>query len=118
MIMVYTDQKKLLFGHFSRSRVSPSGGRGLGGIPPTVLTQKCRFCHFHAVFGNFAQIVPPPVDPIWETLRSAIKANLRLQHCSGSDGWRQCGKYHANTQEIDCLSCKDLDSLIGRKLEG
>ena len=27
--------------------------------PPTVLTQKCRFCHFHAVFGHFVQIVPP-----------------------------------------------------------
>ena len=56
-------------------RVSPSG-RGTGGIPlttqkiglstpptlcppPTVLTQKCLFCNFHAVFGHFAQIVPP-----------------------------------------------------------
>ena len=60
--------------------VSPSGG-GLGGIPhypknwlvpppcpPTILTQKCRFCHFHAVFGHFVQIVPPLVDPNWETL--------------------------------------------------
>ena len=54
---------------------------GTGGIPPTtwknglsphfrptVLTPKCWFCHFHAVFDHFAQIVPPPVDPIWETL--------------------------------------------------
>ena len=36
--------------------------------PPTVLTQKCRFCHFHAVFGHFVQIVPPLVDPNWKTL--------------------------------------------------
>ena len=36
--------------------------------PPTVLTQKCRFCNFHAVFGHFAQIAPPLVDPNWETL--------------------------------------------------
>ena len=62
-------------------RVSPSGG-GLVGYsslpekltcppmspPPTVLTPKCQFCNFHAVFGHFAQIVPPPIDPIWETL--------------------------------------------------
>ena len=64
-----------------KSRVSPSGGTG--GTPPlpkklacpppcplTVLTQKCQFYHFHAVFDHFAQIVPPPVDPIWETLKS------------------------------------------------
>ena len=39
-------------------------------VPPIVLTQKCQFCHFHAVFGHFAQIAPPPpVDPIWETLK-------------------------------------------------
>ena len=25
---------------------------------PTVLTQKRRFCNFHAVFGHFAQTVP------------------------------------------------------------
>ena len=31
--------------------------------PPTVLTQKCQFCYFHAVFGHFFQIVPPLVDP-------------------------------------------------------
>ena len=56
-------------------RVSPSGGR-LRGDPPTtrkiglsphatpiVLTQKCRFCNFHAVFGHFAQIVPPTSRP-------------------------------------------------------
>ena len=65
-------------------RVSPSGGDwwrspsttrkiGLTHPPPptptlTLLTQKCRFCHFHAVFGHLAQIVPTPVDPIWETL--------------------------------------------------
>ena len=35
-----------------------------------VRTTKCQFCNFHAVFGNFTQIVPPPVDPIWETLLS------------------------------------------------
>ena len=66
--------------HHSLNRVSPSGG-GMGGCPPlpkklacppTVLTQKCRFCNFHAVFGHFAQIVPPPVDPIWETLLKKI----------------------------------------------
>ena len=61
-------------------RVSPSE-RDWGGdppypknglvppCPPTVLTKKGRFCHFHAVFGHFAQIVPTPVDPIWETLQ-------------------------------------------------
>ena len=67
-------------------RVSPSGGTGGDpplpphypknwlvpptpmSPPPTVLTQKCRFCHFHAVFDHFAQIVPPPVDPFWKTL--------------------------------------------------
>ena len=26
---------------------------------PTVLTHKCTFCNFHAVFDHFAQIVPP-----------------------------------------------------------
>ena len=31
--------------------------------PPTVLTQKYRFCHFHAVFGHFVQIVPPTSRP-------------------------------------------------------
>ena len=39
--------------------------------PPllTVLTQKCQFCNFHAVFGHLVQIVPPsPVDPNWEAL--------------------------------------------------
>ena len=37
---------------------------------PHFLTQKCQFCHFHAVLGHFAQIAsPPPVD-IWETLAS------------------------------------------------
>ena len=66
------------------TKVSPSGGTG--GSPPlneklacphrspppppiTVLTQKCQFCNFHAVFGHFVQTVPPsPVDPNWETL--------------------------------------------------
>ena len=37
-----------------------------------VLTQKCWFCHFNAVFGHFAQIVPPPVNLIWETLPSGV----------------------------------------------
>ena len=32
-------------------------------VPPTGLTQKCRFSHFHAVFGHFAQIVPPTSRP-------------------------------------------------------
>ena len=31
--------------------------------PPTVLTQKCRFCHFHAAFGHFAQTVPHQLTP-------------------------------------------------------
>ena len=78
------------------ARVSPSGG-GLGwtgGIPPhylknwlaptTVLTQKCQFCNFHAVFGHFAQTVPPTVDPDWETL-SAIPLGLKPVY-SKSDG--------------------------------
>ena len=50
-------------------------------VPLTVLTQKCRFCHFHAVFGHFVQIAPPPththtytlVYPNWETLMVAVK---------------------------------------------
>ena len=55
----------------------PGGGRGVRGDPtttpkiglsPTVLTQKWRCCNFCAVFGHFAQIDPPPVDPFWETL--------------------------------------------------
>ena len=54
-----------------QDRVSPSERGGLGGIPPdylknglvppflpTVVTPKCRFCHFHALFGHFAKIVP------------------------------------------------------------
>ena len=64
-------------------RVFPYWGGGrLGGIapttrkiglsppcpPPQCFTQKCGLCNFHAVFGHFAQIVPPPVDRIWETL--------------------------------------------------
>ena len=32
-------------------------------LTPTVLTQKCQFCNFHAVFGHFAQITPPPLPP-------------------------------------------------------
>ena len=59
------------------------GGRGLGGGSPhypknwlaphsppqpprplNALTQKSRFCNFHAVFGHFSQIVPPPVATI------------------------------------------------------
>ena len=47
--------------------------------PPTALTPKCRFCHFHAVFGHFAQTVPPPVDPIWETLQQRFNVLLQLQ---------------------------------------
>ena len=72
-----------------RRMVSPSGG-GTGGdpplpeklacpppCPPTVLTQKCRFCYFHAVFGHFVQIVPPLVDPNWETLRRESRITTR-----------------------------------------
>ena len=51
-------------------KISPSGGGDWGyppttkkiGLPPrspTVLPQKCWFCNLHAVFGHFAQIVPP-----------------------------------------------------------
>ena len=47
--------------------------------PPTVLTQKCRFCHFHAVFDYLVQIVPPPVDPIWETLLIANNQEIEDQ---------------------------------------
>ena len=64
--------------HLSSSGFPLVGGGGLGGIPPplpeklacppTVLTQKCQFCHFHAVFGHFVQIILPLVDPNWETL--------------------------------------------------
>ena len=32
--------------------------------PLNVLTQKSRFCNFHAVFCHFSQIVPPPVATI------------------------------------------------------
>ena len=70
---------------FHIHRVSPSVGTGgmpsplpeklacPSNFPPTVLTQKCRFCHFHAVFGHFVQIVPPLVDPNWETLYRICK---------------------------------------------
>ena len=61
-------------------RDSPSGGRvdwgggesrkiGLSPHAPICFDQKYQFCNFHAVFGHFAQIVPPPVNLIWETLQ-------------------------------------------------
>ena len=28
-------------------------------MSPTVLTQRCRFCNFYAVFGHFAELVSP-----------------------------------------------------------
>ena len=64
------------------SRVSPSGEdppttRKIdlsppSPCPPTVLTQKCRFCHFHAVFGHFVQIVSPTSRP---QLGNPVKGN-------------------------------------------
>ena len=90
-----------LFG--PNSRVSPSGGGGAQGYPPTtqknglsppmfppttVFTRKCQFCHFHAVFDHFAQIPPPPPpdDPIWETLDSGhqfiFMKLVVVRHCS------------------------------------
>ena len=47
-----------------------------------------RFCHFHTVFGHFAQIVPAPVDPIWETLVSKKKTNLLSKQYSVRLKWR------------------------------
>ena len=57
-------------------RVSPSGGGGGDPChylknwlvpppcpPPTVLTQKCQFCNFDAVFGHFVQIAFPTSRP-------------------------------------------------------
>ena len=35
-------------------------------MAPHCFDAKCRFCNFHAVFGHFAQIVPPN----WEILLS------------------------------------------------
>ena len=37
-------------------------------ISPHCFEPEMSICNFHAVLGHFAQIVPPPVDPIWETL--------------------------------------------------
>ena len=58
-------------------RDSPSGGGGWTGggggesrkiglspLAPICFDQKYRFCNFHAVFGHFAQIVPPTVNLI------------------------------------------------------
>ena len=42
---------------------------GLSPHAPICFDQKYQFCNFHAVFGHFAQIVPPPVNLIWETLQ-------------------------------------------------
>ena len=41
-----------------------------------------------------------------------------LQNHVGNIGWCQCGKYHAETQEIDCLCYKDLAALEELKFEG
>ena len=76
--------------------VGGGGGLGDGGIPPntrkiglspsmsslTILTQKCQFYNFHAVFGHFAQIVPPPlVDHNWETLLSTARTKINQISC-------------------------------------
>ena len=74
---------RLFMCKLGRTRISPSGGDWGDPspplpekmacpplCPPTVLTQKCQFCNFHAVFGHFVQTAPPPVNPIWETLRT------------------------------------------------
>ena len=54
------------------------GGGGLGGspppltkklacppyvLPPTVLTQKCQFCNFQAVFGHLPKLSPHQSTP-------------------------------------------------------
>lgn len=56
-------------------------GSGLGGSPhtnrkiglsphvPHCFSPKILFCNFHTVFGQFAQIVPPQVGPIWKNGR-------------------------------------------------
>ena len=41
-----------------------------------------------------------------------------LQNHVGNIGWCQCGKCHAETQEIDCLCYKDLAALEELKFEG
>ena len=76
----------------SLDRISPSGGWDWGDpphypkmAPPPCpppshcFDQKCQFCHFHAVFGHFAQIVPPPVDLIWEILLEGENVNFKVQ---------------------------------------
>ena len=80
---------------FFLCRVSPSGGNW-GGIPPlpeklacpphvppTVLTQKCQFCHFHAVFGHLVQITPPTSrpqlgNPVMGPQGPNISSNIKL----------------------------------------
>ena len=41
--------------------------RQCNGIGATSVKKHC-FCHFQAVFGDFGQNVPPPRDPVRETL--------------------------------------------------
>ena len=69
---------------------------GLGGSPPlpeklacpspcrpTALTQKYRFCNFHAVFGHFAKIVPPTSRPHLENpdiCNAKIKKILKIKY--------------------------------------
>ena len=64
---------------------SPPSTQKIGLSPPpclprpTVLTQKCHFCHFHAAFGHFVQIVPPPlINPNWETLLMILLPTLNV----------------------------------------
>ena len=45
-------------------------------VPPTVLTQKCQFCNFHAVFGHFVQIVLRTSRHIRETLNTVVTSGL------------------------------------------
>ena len=79
-----------------QNRVSPSGETWGGGIPPVpqklaclphvphCFHPKCQFCNFHAVFGHFAQTVPPPVDRICEILQNDF--NKRNHETDENDG--------------------------------
>ena len=89
-----------------QNRVSPcrGGGNPLGDplhypknwlVPPCshhCFDLKCRFCNFH---------VPPPVDPIWETLQSDF--NKRNDETEENDG---DGSSSSDSDGDDDTACK------------
>ena len=51
------------------------------------MTQKCHFCHFHAAFGHFVQIVPPTNQP--QLGNPADDTTLYSKCDQASDLWQQ-----------------------------